>query len=273
MRILEKKAMSTAIALFLIPSVAVAMFPLPTSNEAGTTKTYPFIDAIPNPVGVNQSTLLNIGLLNFLYAENDGWNVTVTITQPDNHTETLGPFKTFSTGTYGKIYIGHMEHSALDPKPRGAPFFALNATTGELVWKIDGAFRQSRWGGRAIIGDSIIATQDRTDQKVYAIGKGPSATSVTAPQAAAVQGESLVITGTITDVSPGTKDDALTLRFPSGVPAVSDESMSNWMLYVHKQFAKPTNVTGVKVKLTAVDSNMNTIDIGTATATHTGLTV
>jgi outer membrane protein assembly factor BamB len=58
----------------------------------------------------------------------------------------------------GKIYCGHLEHSALDPKPRGAPFFCLNATDGTLLWKADGLFRQSRWGGRAIIGDSIIAT-------------------------------------------------------------------------------------------------------------------
>ena len=60
--------------------------------------------------------------------------------------------------TDGKIYVGHMEHSAMDPKPRGAPFICLNATDGSLIWEIDGAFRQTRWGGRAIIGDSIIAT-------------------------------------------------------------------------------------------------------------------
>jgi outer membrane protein assembly factor BamB len=168
--------------------------------------------------------------------------------------------------TDGKIYIGHMEHSALNPKPRGAPFFALDATTGDLVWRIDGAFRQSRWGGRAIIGDSIIATQDTYDQRVYAIGKGPSATTVSAPDVAAPVNTSVVIKGTVTDVSPGTQSDELKLRFPSGVAAVSDDSMSDWMLYVYQQSARPTNTTGVQVKLTAIDSNMNPIDIGTATS-------
>jgi outer membrane protein assembly factor BamB len=31
--------------------------------------------------------------------------------------------------TEGKIYMGSMEHSAQEPKPRGAPFICLNATT------------------------------------------------------------------------------------------------------------------------------------------------
>ena len=35
-------------------------------------------------------------------------------------------------------------------------------------------FRDTRWGGNGIIGDSIIATMDTYDQRVYAIGKGPS---------------------------------------------------------------------------------------------------
>jgi len=80
--------------------------------------------------------------------------------------------------TDGKVYLGHSEHSPLNPLPRGAPFYCLNATTGEEIFRIDGAFRQTHWGGTAIIGDSIIATQDTYDQRVYAIGKGPSATSI-----------------------------------------------------------------------------------------------
>ncbi|GAI02535.1 unnamed protein product, partial [marine sediment metagenome] len=31
--------------------------------------------------------------------------------------------------TDGKLYMGHSEHSPIDPKPRGAPFYCLNATT------------------------------------------------------------------------------------------------------------------------------------------------
>jgi outer membrane protein assembly factor BamB len=170
----------------------------------------------------------------------------------------------------GKIYIGHEEHSPIDPRPRGAPFTCLNATTGEVIWLIDGAFRQTHWGGHAVLGDSIIATQDTYDQRVYAIGKGPSATTVGAPDLGVPFGSSVTIRGTVMDTSPGTEDYSLTARFPNGVPAVSDDGMSDWMLYVYKQFARPANATGVEVKLSVLDSNGNYRDIGTATSDTDG---
>ncbi len=167
-------------------------------------------------------------------------------------------------------YFGHLEHSANNPRPRGAPFIALNVTSGEVVWRIDGAFRQSRWGGRAIIGDSIIATQDTYNQQVYAIGKGPSQTTVTAPNIGVQLGTSVIISGTVTDVSPGTEDYALQARFPNGVPAMSDASQSDWMLYVYKQFVRPTDATGVDVTLSVIDANGNYREIGTATTDASG---
>jgi len=173
--------------------------------------------------------------------------------------------------TDGKIYLGHSEHSAIDPKPRGAPFICLDATTGDEIFRIDGAFRSTRWGGRAIIGDSIIATQDTYDQNVYAIGMGPSATTVTAPDTVLPLGTGVMIKGTVTDVSPGTKEPALTARFPNGVPAIADEDMSEWMLYVYKQFAVPMDVTGVLVYLDAVDPNGNFTNIGTTTSDMSGM--
>ncbi len=179
------------------------------------------------------------------YLGNDWWTVPVAVTD-------------------GKIYLGTMEHSPLDPKPRGAPFYALNATTGELIWRADGLFRQTRWGGRGLIGDSIIATRDTSDQQIYAIGKGPSETTVTAPGVSTAATTPVTITGTVMDVSPGTQQDLIKLRFPNGVPAVSDAGISDWMLYVYKQFARPTNCSGVQVQLTAYDSNMNLVNIGTA---------
>jgi hypothetical protein len=111
---------------------------------------------------------------------------------------------------------------------------------------------------------------DTYDQRVYAIGKGPSATTVTAPDIGVVAGNSVVISGTVTDISPGTKDYALTARFPSGVPAVADAGMSDWMLYVYKQFPYPTNCTGVEVTLDAVDPNGNFVHLGTATSDTSG---
>ncbi|MCS7227194.1 MAG: hypothetical protein NZ821_09420, partial [Gloeomargarita sp. SKYB31] len=178
--------------------------------------------------------------------------------------------------TDGKIYVGHYEHSANQPLPRGAPFICLNATTGEEIFRVNGLFRQSRWGGRAIIGDSIIATQDTYDQRVYAIGKGPSSTTVIVQNDVVSLGGTIVIRGTVMDVSPGTRDQRIALRFPGGVPAVADECMGDWMLYVYKQFPKPAhnaNMKGVWVKLDAVNCYTGEyIDIGgTHTDPYTGM--
>ena len=214
----------------------------------------------------------SIGGIVYCYDVKDGkrlWNYTCE----DPYTEEqfsnnwwLRPM--FVTDDYA--YFGHLEHSANNPRPRGAPFICLNATSGELIWRINGAFRQSRWGGRAIIGDSIIATQDTYNQQVYAIGKGPSRTTVTAPNAGVQLGTSLIISGSVTDVSPGTEDYILQARFPNGVPAMSDASQSDWMLYVYKQFPRPTNSIGVDVVLSVLDANGNYREIGTAQTDSSG---
>jgi hypothetical protein len=120
------------------------------------------------------------------------------------------------------------------------------------------------------MGDSIIATMDTYDQRVYAIGKGPSATTVSAPDIAAPFGTPIVIKGTVMDVSPGTQEDTMKLRFPYGVPAMSDVSMSDWMLYVYKQFSRPTDATGVAVSIDAIDPNNNYVHLGDATSDSTG---
>jgi outer membrane protein assembly factor BamB len=172
--------------------------------------------------------------------------------------------------TDGKLYLGSSEHSANQPLPRGAPFICLNATSGDLIWRANGLFRQTAWGGLAIIADSIIATMDTYDQRVYAVGKGPSATTVVASPEVSVHGSSVLVKGMVTDVSPGTKDESLTVRFPNGVPAVSDASQSDWMLHVYKQFALPTSATGVDVVVEVLDPNNNYYEVGKATSDATG---
>jgi hypothetical protein len=79
-----------------------------------------------------------------------------------------------------------------------------------------------------------------------------------------------MIRGTVNDVSPGSTDDSLKARFPNGVPAVSDESMSEWMLYVYKQFPSPSNATGVPVSIDVIDANGNYRNIGTTTSDAKG---
>jgi hypothetical protein len=172
--------------------------------------------------------------------------------------------------TDGKIYLGSLEHSPIDPKPRGAPFYCLDAYNGDVIWRADGLFRSTRWGGRAIIGDSIIAAMDTYDQRVYAIGKGPSTLSVEKPQAVTELGSVVTLQGTVMDVSPGTEDDALQLRFPHGVPAVSDASMSDWMLYVYKNFERPADATGVTVKVEVLTPSGGYENLGTTTSDSYG---
>ncbi|MEJ2241940.1 MAG: hypothetical protein P8Y18_07340, partial [Candidatus Bathyarchaeota archaeon] len=172
--------------------------------------------------------------------------------------------------TDGKIYLGHSEHSPVDPKSRGAPFICLNATTGEEIWRADGLFRQTDWGGAAIIGDSIIATYDSYDQMIYAVGKGPSAISVSASDEAIPLGSSALIDGRVTDVSPGTNTIEMKARFAYGVPAIADEYMSEWMLYVYKQFERPANAMGVEVRIQVVDPAGNFAWIGTTNSDSYG---
>jgi hypothetical protein len=74
----------------------------------------------------------------------------------------------------------------------------------------------------------------------------------------------------VTDISPATEDYALTARFPNGVPAVSDESMSQWMLHLYKQFPDAGDIKGVEVLIDAIDPNNNFINIGTATTDESG---
>jgi len=169
-----------------------------------------------------------------------------------------------------KVYVGHLEHSAENPIPRGAPQICINASDGTEIWRVNGMFRNTRWGGNGVIGDSIIATMDTYDQRVYAIGKGPTVTTAEAPKAGIPLGSSLVISGSVLDISPGTATTEMKLRFPNGVAAVSDESQSQWMLHVYKQFERPTNLTGVDVTIDVVDANGNYRNIGTATADSNG---
>ncbi|PVX26271.1 MAG: hypothetical protein CW691_01990 [Candidatus Bathyarchaeum sp.] len=167
----------------------------------------------------------------------------------------------------GKIYLIHGEHSPVDPKPRGGPIICIDVETGKEVWSMSMYFYYS---ASAVIGDSVAVVANSYDQQVYAIGKGPSATTVTASPKVAVQGNSVLIEGTVLDVSPGTDATDLTLRFPNGVPVVADDDMSKWMEYVYMQFERPADATGVTVKLEAIDPNGNYQNLGTTTSDSYG---
>ncbi len=158
----------------------------------------------------------------------------------------------------GNIYLSHNEHSPVNPLPRGAPFLCINVEDGSKVWQIP--LRSTNWGGGPVIGDSIIAMWNSYDGQIYSIGKGPSATTVTAPDIGVPAGTSVMIKGTVTDQSAGAKN----------TPAISDESMDEWMQYLYMQFPHPANAVGVPVSIDTVDPNGNFIHIGDTTSDQSG---
>ena len=166
----------------------------------------------------------------------------------------------------GKIYIGTHEHSADTPLLKGAQIRVFDVNTGEYVWSMLGWAHPQTMA----IADGTLVYWNNYDHQVYAVGKGPSSTTVSISNDVIPSGSSVMIKGTVTDVSAGTQQSQQALRFPNGVPAVSDESMSDWMAYVYMQKPRPTNATGVSVTLSVVDSNGNYRDIGTTTADADG---
>ena len=169
--------------------------------------------------------------------------------------------------TPGKLYVYQTEHSVIDPKPRGAPFICLDTETGEEIFSVN--LRPSRWGGQPAIGDSIIAIYNTYDQRVYGLGKGPTSTTAMIRDDVLTLGSSVLIQGMVTDISPGTEDYAVQARFPNGVPAVADESVSKWMQYVYMQFPHP-EVVGVPVYVHVLDANGNYRNIGETTTDPNG---
>ena len=161
--------------------------------------------------------------------------------------------------TDGKIYLQSNEHSPTNPLARGSPFVAINVTTGEKIWELP--IWGTSWGGAPIIGDSIIAQFNSYDNRIYSIGKGPSAMTVEGPEIGIPSGSSAIIRGTVTDQSAGAK----------GTPAISDDSMTEWMKYLYMQFPRPSNATGVSVSIDSIDPNGNFIHIGDTTSDASGL--
>ena len=167
----------------------------------------------------------------------------------------------------GKIYVSCDEHSGSTPLWRGPNLRCLNATTGEEIWKI------LFWGQNTIrIADGILIGWNLYDGQVYAFGRGPSGTTVTASPKTSVHGTTVVIEGTVTDQTPtGRRNINNELQFTlKGTPAISDEDMSAWMQYKFMQQAYPKDAKGVEVVLTVFDSNNNYYEIGRTTSDITG---
>ena len=109
------------------------------------------------------------------------------------------------------------------------------------------------------------------DEQVYVIGKGPSQTSVQIQNNVGSTGSPVLVQGSVNDISAGTQQNEQKARFPAGVPAVSDQSQSDFMAYVYQQQPKPADATGVAVSIDVIDSNGNYRHVGDATSDASGI--
>jgi outer membrane protein assembly factor BamB len=161
----------------------------------------------------------------------------------------------------GMIYV-ETGHDYGPPLFSGAKIYALNATTGELVWDI----LNFASGSTLPVVYGYMLSFNAYDNSIYCFGRGQTATTVeTAPVINNNAG--ILIKGTVTDQSPG----QTCLGIPAaGTPAVSDASMARWMEYLYMQSPKPTNATGVPVTLSVTDPNNNYFVIGTTVTDTNG---
>jgi outer membrane protein assembly factor BamB len=172
----------------------------------------------------------------------------------------------------GKVYAFNNEHSPNSPLYNGYNIYCINATSGEEIYKLLSWSGQTGGTGTstAVLADGSLVYYNYYDNQLYCISKGATQTTVSAPNLAAASGQSVVISGTVTDISTGTTQTEQAMRFPNGVACASDASMSAWMEYVYMEQACPTNFTGVEVVINVVDANGNYRTIGTATTDATG---
>jgi len=174
------------------------------------------------------------------------------------------PYGTYplGSGTFaiadGKIYAATGEHSPNVPMWRGGRIYCVDAYNGKGIWNLTG------WWQNPAVADGYLTAFNNYDSKVYCIGKGQTATTITTTPGI---GNIITIQGTVTDQSPG----QTCLGIPAkGTPAIADEYMTQWMEYLYMQKPKPTDATGVLVKLTAIDQNGQNYNIGTVTTDNSG---
>ncbi len=168
----------------------------------------------------------------------------------------LYPFRSHNLIADGKIYCWNVEHTESYPLTRGWGTYCLNATTGELIWKL-------MIGGDSGIGavaDGYATLESNREGYMFVIGKGKSDTTVTAPDTVMPLGNGIVIRGSVMDMSPAQPN----------TPCVSKDSMSTQMEYLHKQMPLDglwhnETIAGVPVTLTAIDETGAVLDLGTAT--------
>ena len=164
----------------------------------------------------------------------------------------------------GKLFMQTSDHgNGVTPLYQGEGLYAVNYKTGAQIWNITG------WWEQGVVADGKYVAHNCYDNQIYAFGKGPSAATVTASPAIQTKGSAVMIQGTVSDISPGAKQKVANGEF-NIVPLIADADQGVFMNYIYQQQAMPTHANGVTVRLTAFDSNHNTIDIGNTTSDLNG---
>jgi len=174
--------------------------------------------------------------------------------------------------TDGKIYAFNNEHSPNYPLYKGEQIYCIDANTGQEIYRMLSWAGQSGGPGTSttVLADGVLAYYNYYDNSIYAVGKGPSATTVTVQDDSVPKGESVMIKGTVMDVSAGAKKKVATGEF-NFVPAVADESMASWMEYIYMQQQIPGDAKGVPVVLTATYPDGTSHEIGSVTTDMSGM--
>jgi hypothetical protein len=184
--------------------------------------------------------------------------------------EVPGPYPTFVNAIGNDVvYLVTSEHTIQLPIYRGALMRAVNATTGKEIFTLSNINNEFATSSFAI-ADGFVATFNGYDNQIYSVGRGPSATTVSAPDVSVAFGTPVVIKGSVIDKSAGTRQSEQEARFPNGVPVSSDASMGDWMGYVYQQQVMPANFKGVDVIFTVLDANGNYRQIGSTTTDTNG---
>ena len=192
------------------------------------------------------------------------WVYNATGTSP--YEAYYGEYMTLSLGAVvdGCAILFSNEHSPTKPLWRDSYVRCVNLTDGTEIWRL------LDFNMGLSVADGYIVTGNAYDNNIYCIGKGPSGTTVNAPQSGIFEGNSFTITGTVTDQSPGAVAYANKFGLLNGVPAVSDDSQQAFMEYLYEQQPKPTNVVGITVNIDAIDPNGNYVNLGTSTTDDRG---
>ena len=134
------------------------------------------------------------------------WNITAPAigyleTQGSTFTPTELQFFVDDAGTgHTYLYVDGSTGWAGQTVPirRDSALLCIDCDTGKLVWRFE-AYPNPEGSCKVVLSDSRIIYLDAHDDNIYELGKGPSATTVSAPQTDPLLGSSVTIIGTVTD--------------------------------------------------------------------------